>query len=349
MNYESGTFQCPKCKEDSFAYKKWKKRKIYFKNHIINDWIFYENSEINKDYNFFNYLKGESTFKCFCDLDYCNNCDSFRILLLPILIILLLALHTVGTVIYITIFAYIDIVIFICREKAPIAKWFFETICDIYCCKYNCLCPFHEEDCCIVLQKIFLYFISIFPFIFYFLIYIWIDLYIYLKGKKRNKIYKNVFGRDIQIENIWESNLSIKEPDLYKDKEELKRNFTCKKCGAIFEDFKECIPQNRKIIIENDDAQTTQEELNPKNSKNKSDKNIIFHFVSTDPQINNYPMVCNKSDLFNEVVNKFFRVFPKYKNKNIYFICNASIVEKNKTIFENGIKNDNAVMIVEYT
>ena len=73
MNYTSGAFKCPKCKEGSFTYKKWKKRNIYFENHIINDWIFYESSEIRKDYTFFNYLKGESFFKCFFEYDYCNN------------------------------------------------------------------------------------------------------------------------------------------------------------------------------------------------------------------------------------------------------------------------------------
>ena len=48
MNYISGTFQCPKCKECSLRYKKWKKRNINFENQIINDWIFYESSEIKK-------------------------------------------------------------------------------------------------------------------------------------------------------------------------------------------------------------------------------------------------------------------------------------------------------------
>ena len=68
MNYKSGTFQCPKCKEGSFTYKKWKKREIYFENHTVNDWIFYGYSEIKQDYNFFNYLKGESVFICFFNL-----------------------------------------------------------------------------------------------------------------------------------------------------------------------------------------------------------------------------------------------------------------------------------------
>ena len=206
MNYESGAFQCPKCKEDSFAYKKWKKRKIDFENHIINDWIFYENSEINKDYNFYNYLKRESAFKCFFELDYCNNCDSFIILLSLILIILLPVLGIVLIGLWITILVYIDCFACCCGESAPITKCCSEVLKDIYCCKCDFFKSIKKEDCCIVLKKICLYFISIFPFIFYFFIYIWIALYLYLKGKKRNKIYKNVFGRDIQIENIWESN-----------------------------------------------------------------------------------------------------------------------------------------------
>ena len=203
-----------------------------------------------------------------------------------------------------------------------------------------------KEDFCIVLKKICLYFISIFPFIFYFFIYIWIDLYIYFKGKKRNKIYKNVFGRDIQTKNIWESNLFRKEADLYKNKEELIRNFTCKNCGFIFEDFKTCISQNNKITIQNDDN-STQVELNPKNSRNEFDKNITINFVSGDYQVNYYSIVCKKSDQFNKVIDKLFQVFPQYKNKKIIFLCNSKYVKKNKTISENGIKNTNVIVIIE--
>ena len=349
MNYTSGTFQCPKCKEGSFKYKKWKKRNIYFENHIINDWIFYESSEVKKDYNFFNYLKGESVFKCFCELDYCNNCDSFRVIWASILTLLSPVFGILLIGLYITILSYIDCFSCCCEEKAPMTKCCIETLKDIYCCKCNFFESIKKEDFCIVLKKIYLYFISIFLFIFYFLIYIWIDLYIYYKGKKRNKIYKNVFGQDIQIKNIWESNISRKEPDLYKDKEELKRNFTCKNCGFIFEDFKTCIPQNSKIkiTIENDDDKSTQEELNPKNSRNISDKNITIYFTSGDFKFNNYPIVCQKNDQFNEVINKLFQIFPEYKNKNIYFVCNSRVVKENKTISENGISNDNAILIVE--
>ena len=57
-------------------------------------------------------------------------------------------------------------------------------------------------------------------------------------------------------------------------------------------------------------------------------------------------MVCKKSEQFNEVVKRIFLVFPKLKNKNIYFLCNANVIEKNKTISENGIKNNGAVLII---
>ena len=349
MNYKSGTFKCPKCKEGSFIYKKWKKREIYFENHTVNDWIFYGYSEIKQDYNFFNYLKGESIFNCFFEFDYCNNCGSFRIIWAPILTLIspvfgiILGIILIG--LYLTIGNYIDLICLCCGEEAPIFKCFVKAVGVILCCGCNFLESIKREDC-IVLKKICLYFIGIFLFVFYFLIYIWIDLCIYFKGKKRNKIYKNVFGRDIQIENIWESNLSRKEPDIYKDKEKLKKNFTCKNCGFIFEDFKTCIQQNRKITIENNDDNSTQDELNPKNSRNKSDKNIIVNFSNADYQINGFPMVCKKSEQFNEVVKRIFLVFPKLKNKNIYFLCNANVIEKNKTISENGIKNNGAVLII---
>ena len=51
-------------------------------------------------------------------------------------------------------------------------------------------------------------------------------------------------------------------------------------------------------------------------------------------------MVCKKSEQFNEVVKRIFLVFPKLKDKNIYFLCNANVVEKNKKKNTNKIKTD---------
>ena len=167
MNYESGAFQCPKCKEDSFAYKKWKKRKIDFENHIINDWIFYENSEINKDYNFYNYLKRESTFKCLFELDYCNFCI---ILLASILIILLPVLGIVLIGLWITILYYIDCFACCCccDESAPITKWCFEVLKYIYCCQCDFFKSINKEDCCKVLKAFFFFLLVLFLLFFIF-------------------------------------------------------------------------------------------------------------------------------------------------------------------------------------
>ena len=108
-----------------------------------------------------------------------------------------------------------------------------------------------------------------------------------------------------------------------------------------------CIPQNNnKITIEDDDT-STQEELNPKTSRNKFDESITVKFASSDNHINFYSIACKKSDQFNEVVNKLFKKFPQYKNKKIFFLCNANVVDENKTISENGIKNDNAIVVTE--
>jgi hypothetical protein len=150
---------------------------------------------------------------------------------------------------YLTIGNYIDLIYLCCGEEAPIFKCFVETVKDILCCKCNCLELIKREDCCIVIKKICLYFISIILFVFYFLIYIWIDLCIFFKGKKRNKIYKNVFGRDIQIEHIWESNLSRKEPDIYKDKEKLKKILLVKIADLFLKILKHAFNKIEKLLL----------------------------------------------------------------------------------------------------
>ena len=161
MNYESGAFQCPKCKEDSFAYKKWKKRKIDFENHIINDWIFYENSEINKDYNFYNYLKRELTFKCLFEL-----CDYFIILLLPIPTIILLVLSFFVIGLYFTILVYIDCLSCCCGEFAPMAQYCVQVIKDVYCGIWNFFGSM--ENCCKVLKAFFFFLLVLFLLFFIF-------------------------------------------------------------------------------------------------------------------------------------------------------------------------------------
>ena len=64
---------------------------------------------LKKSYNFVNYLKGESIFKCFFDFDYCNNCRSFIALLSPILTLLFIVFGIVFIGFYICLLAYIDL------------------------------------------------------------------------------------------------------------------------------------------------------------------------------------------------------------------------------------------------
>lgn len=137
------------------------KKKYNFENQIINDWIFYESSEIKKSYNFVNYLKGESIFKCFFDFDYCNNCRSFIALLSPLSTLLSIVVGIVFIGLYICVLAYIDLCC-----GCGLVQCFIEECKEILCeCKIFRL---QSENFGIVLKKICLYFISIFSFIFYF-------------------------------------------------------------------------------------------------------------------------------------------------------------------------------------
>ncbi len=77
------------------------------------------------------------------------------------------------------------------------------------------------------------------------------------------------------------------------------------------------------------------------------EKIIAVNFVSIAfSEIANYNLICKENDLFLSLEKRLYKEFPQIKNK-VFFMCNASIIDKNKTLKENGIKNNSLVSIFQ--
>ena len=77
--------------------------------------------------------------------------------------------------------------------------------------------------------------------------------------------------------------------------------------------------------------------------KPKSEICIIL-FISTD-QLINIPIHGNIGDNFRDFEEKLFNHFPDLRNKNIYFLAEGRVVDRDKTLKNNNIKNDTTIII----
>ena len=86
--------------------------------------------------------------------------------------------------------------------------------------------------------------------------------------------------------------------------------------------------------------------LNLKNNRNsKSNKTIAINFTS-DNQIVQYCVSCNLNEQFKAVLNKLYEEYSEYKTKKCLLV-NGCMIDENKTIAENNLKNGNHIMIHE--
>ena len=80
--------------------------------------------------------------------------------------------------------------------------------------------------------------------------------------------------------------------------------------------------------------------------RNQDEKMMTINFVSMGCQdIANYSLICKNSDLFEKFKNRLEEDFPQYKNHNKMFQINTRIIDINKSIAENQIKNNDVINV----
>ena len=76
----------------------------------------------------------------------------------------------------------------------------------------------------------------------------------------------------------------------------------------------------------------------------EEEKVIAIQFVSGDQNIH-YPIACKETDIFLNIEKEFLDIYPFLRNKDIFYIANGNIIDRNATLKENRIKNVNSIII----
>ena len=81
-----------------------------------------------------------------------------------------------------------------------------------------------------------------------------------------------------------------------------------------------------------------------KESEDIEDKIIAINFISVDQRIN-YPMKCKSSDIFLKLEEKLYHEYPDIKNKNVFFMAQGILINKNDSLDKNKIKNGDSILV----
>ena len=58
-----------------------------------------------------------------------------------------------------------------------------------------------------------------------------------------------------------------------------------------------------------------------------------------------YSIICKKTDKFNIIENKLYEAYPELRQTENTFLFNGYIINKAKTIEENGIRNNDKILL----
>ena len=74
---------------------------------------------------------------------------------------------------------------------------------------------------------------------------------------------------------------------------------------------------------------------------------ISVNFVSMGSQvINNFSVVCKQSWPFSEIEKQLYEEYPEFNNPQTFFMVNAKMVEKHKTLKENNIRKNSVISVM---
>ena len=85
--------------------------------------------------------------------------------------------------------------------------------------------------------------------------------------------------------------------------------------------------------------------LNLKAKEIKRDKLINITFTSA-IQENNI-VICHSNDIFSDIAEKLFQKYPSLIPDKVYFLYEGKVIEKNKSVLSNGIKDNSKILIVQ--
>jgi hypothetical protein len=80
----------------------------------------------------------------------------------------------------------------------------------------------------------------------------------------------------------------------------------------------------------------------------KPGEKIIAIFFTSNRQDIQRPISCKNTDTFVKIEEQIYNEYPKYKEYNTYLTVNGNIIDRFKTLNENGIKDGNIIIVNIY-
>ena len=156
---------------------------------------------------------------------------------------------------------------------------------------------------------------------------------------KENEEYKNIV---VQLENcINELEIKIKVKDNIIKEQRLKIEKLSNKLKEYENNSNNYSVNGRDRILE------LENELNIYKSYflSEGEKLISVQFISTDQIINNFRAIAKNTDKFSKLEDLLYEKYPNYKDTENYFIVNGNKINRNRTLEENKIKNNDVLTL----
>ena len=67
--------------------------------------------------------------------------------------------------------------------------------------------------------------------------------------------------------------------------------------------------------------------------------------IKSSDQTIKYPLICKKGEKFKELEQKIYEKYPNLKNEKHFYLCKGNIIDIEKTIEENKIKDNDIILI----
>ena len=80
----------------------------------------------------------------------------------------------------------------------------------------------------------------------------------------------------------------------------------------------------------------------------KGEKLLSLIFISMNQEIH-YSLICKNTDLFSKLESKLYEEYPNYAESENYFMANEVKINRFKNLDENGIRNNDIIILKKYT
>jgi len=136
--------------------------------------------------------------------------------------------------------------------------------------------------------------------------------------------------------NIKELQLKIKEKDIIINEEKMKYE----NLNKLIKELSDKNPKINNIVK----LETENELFRKYNKLSEGDKLITINFISSDKEID-YSLIAKISEKFSKVENMLYFRYPKYIESNNYFLLGGNKIDRNKTLEQNNINNNDVITL----